>query len=1688
MCALFLTGLHLRPFILFPNRKDIRLMEISDQKRKTNTNIIVKNLEDAAALDYFLELNQVCWSEINREVIRCANIDPHSRGKVVKKDIVSSGLIKPEGLACDWVNNMIYWTDSDTKRIEVAGLTGLDRDRTVLVWQDLDMPRALSVDPLSGYMFWTDWGEYPKIERCGMNGDPGTRKILVDNDLVWPNGLSLDNEKKRVYWIEAQLSYIASVDWEGHNRKTLLVGDRLNLPQPFAISFFSGVLFWTDWDTNSLYQYNQSDDRLNKLKIKGKLTPMDLRVFEPDRQPAGVSPCRNGNGGCSHICLAAPQPPYYSCKCPTGRKMLNSSACADSNNEMLLLAAREYIVKVSLDTSDYTDIVIPLSSVVNSIAIDYDPVSNRVFWTDLADQNQAIRSAKLDGSNETDVVTTDIDHPDGLAVDWVGRNIFWTDSGTDRIEISRLDGSSRRVLISEDLDEPRSIALDSINGWIYWSDWGKNPRIERCWMDGRKREIVIDTELIWPNEIALDIPRQKVYWCDAKMDRIEMSNMDGSERSILLDQNLPHPFGFTLLGSRIYWTDWQDRNIQSANKYNGRDRQIIVSHLNNLMGIMAVKANPTEMPNPCQAKSCSHLCLITPEGALCSCPNGYELTSDNKTCVVPDAFLLYSSKDDIRRISIETPNTNVLLPLKGVEEASSLDFDRKNGMIYWTDTKSNAISRAFLNGSNQELVIEYGLMFPEGLAVDWMSRNLYWTDAGAGRIEMARLDGSNRRVLHWQNVNSPRSLAVDPILGKIYWASWGEVPVIEKSMLDGSGRELFVQGEGRANALTVHMESHRLYWADQDSQNIKYIDTVPQSGEVKVLVSGSRPFALTQFKSNLYWTDWTLHTVSRISLDKPTAAKQVHVEVDNVKDILAYHLDHAIESSPCDISDCSGLCTIQITDSSMGMVCTCPSHYVLAPDNKTCTAPHAFLLFGQRNKISRLLLEENQVPDIILPIRRARSIQSLEYNPVDKYIYWVDQGKREQHSRRIIRRARDNGMSDSLNIFDKGDQVVPYDMAIDPYTQNLYWTCELTNSINVTRLANGGSTPLGPLYIGGASSFPRLLALYPRKQLLFVTMSGGLTGTGRIDAIQLGTDYQEQLVNTSVTEITAICVDTSTDTVFWADRGLKKLEVIHIKTKKRQDIITEGILEPVGMAVQNNWLYWADRDHATIVRADKFTGAARQTILSRVSRLSSLVSAENIPLHELQAHPCHYAETHGCSHFCYIGTDNLVECSCPVGKVLLEDKKECGSPSCQPNEFACHNKGRNGDGPMCIPATWRCDGQPECGDRSDELNCYDCGPTQFRCDRGQCVPSVNVCDGVSDCEDGKDEESCCAESQFQCTATRKCIDRDKLCDGEPDCGDSSDERPPQCKPNGLPFISGGSEAATATTSTYLISIFAGLISLFLLTLLVYYCKRRKRKNTLTGDQDATRPLASIPNAEIPDLAGTLNRDSDRVARSDPMVNSAAGGMSPAAGSSNGLLYDRSHVTGASSTADTSSSGNYQGHGPPPSPATSVGTRLTKVDQLRGLGKRGSGSAFNAGIPTGYRFYNYREAPPCTPCSTDVNDESDSLAYSALPSRQHFTSRAGSVAQSRTGGYESETYCIEEVSASYVGELPSLQERGQYAPPPSTPLYLSDCGEQETSFAPSPNTERSFFLNPCLAGPPPSPVPSPTRNKPLDEYS
>lgn len=65
---------------------------------------------------------------------------------------------------------------------------------------------------------------------------------------------------------------------------------------------------------------------------------------------------------------------------------------------------------------------------------------------------------------EETVVQEEVKHPEGIAVDWVGRNLYWTDTGTDRIEVIRLNGTSRSVLVCENLDEPRAIIVDPEEG------------------------------------------------------------------------------------------------------------------------------------------------------------------------------------------------------------------------------------------------------------------------------------------------------------------------------------------------------------------------------------------------------------------------------------------------------------------------------------------------------------------------------------------------------------------------------------------------------------------------------------------------------------------------------------------------------------------------------------------------------------------------------------------------------------------------------------------------------------------------------------------------------------------------------------------------------------------------------------------------------------------------------------------------------------------------------------------------------------------------------------------------------------------------------------------------------------------------------------------------------------------------
>ncbi|XP_058500814.1 low-density lipoprotein receptor-related protein 5 [Solea solea] len=1620
------SAAHGSPLLLFANRRDIRLVDAESVRGESA--IVVGDLEDAAAVDFLYSEGLIFWTDVSEEAIKQTHWNQSSNSLKealgTGKTVVVSGLDSPDGLACDWLGKKLYWTDSETNRIEVANLNGTSRK--VLFWMDLDQPRAVALNPAQRYMYWTDWGEEPRIERAGMDGS--NRKVIVNQDIYWPNGLTIDLLEDKLYWADAKLSFIHRANLDGSARETVVEG---TLTHPFALTLSEDTLYWTDWQTRSIHACNKNSGDKTREILSGIYSPMDIQVLETYRQPYFQTPCSDNNGGCSHLCLLSPVNPFYSCACPTGVQLNpDGKTCKPGAEQVLLLARRTDLRRISLDLPDFTDIVLQVDDIRHAIAIDYDPVEGYVYWTD--DEVRAIRRSHIDGSNAMVLATSEINHPDGIAVDWVARNLYWTDTGTDRIEVTRLNGTSRKILISEDLNEPRAIVLDPVNGYMYWTDWGENPKIERANLDGTDRLVLINSSLGWPNGLALDYAEGKLYWGDAKTDKIEVINVDGSNRQTLLEDKLPHIFGFTLLGDYIYWTDWQRRSIERVHKGTAV-REIIIDQLPDLMGLKATKVTETHGTNGCAVDNggCSHLCFWRRQTVSCACPMGMELLSDLQTCVVPEAFLLFTNRDNIRSISLGTNSNDVAIPLTGVKEVSALDFDVSERRIYWTDIQAKTISRAYMNGSSVEHVIEFGLDYPEGMAVDWMGRNIYWADTGTNRIEVARLDGQYRQVLvckdleNPRSLDNPRSLALDPANGYMYWTEWGGRPRIARAYMDGSTITTLVDKVGRANGLTIDYVDHRLYWTDLDTCMIE--STNMQGLQREIIVDDlPHPFGLTQYRDFIYWTDFNLRSIERA--DKRSGQNRTVVlkgQLELMLDILVFHSSRQDGTNEC--SHNNGNCAHLCLATPAGAQCRCASHYTLNPDGRNCSSPSSFLLFSQKASISRMVLGE-QSPDIILPIHVLRNVRAVSYDPLDRLVYWLD-------GRQNIRRARDDGamsmiVSSTTQAVDS--QLQLHDLSLDPYSRHIYWTCETTNTINVQRM--DGHT-VG-VVLKDDTDKPRALVVSAEKGYMYFTTVQ--ERSAKIEGASLDGTERESLFTTGLIRPVALALDNKLGKLFWVDADLKRIESSDLTGANRIVLQDSNILQPMGLTVLGDHLYWIDRQQQMIERVDKLTGDGRTRIQGRISYLTSIHAVEEMDPQEFASHPCS-RDNGGCSHICIAKGDGTPRCSCPMHLVLLQDLLRCGEPpTCSTEQFTCSTGEID-----CIPMAWRCDRFPECEDGSDEENCPVCSAFQFQCDKGGCIDAQRRCNGEPDCADNSDEQDCetiCPPNQFRC-GDNQCITKKQQCDNYSDCPDGSDEL--ACE-----YVSPPSSGIPNTGTNTIVPVIAIILLVFLIGGAYFICQRvvcRRYKG----------PSGTFPHEYI---SGTPHVPLNFIAPSSSQHGTFQGiscgksimsSVSLMGSSSSGApLYDRNHVTGASSSSSSSTKGAFypQILNPPPSPATDHSLYNTEIFY----------SSNSPSTTRSYRPYHpvRGAAPPTTPCSTDVCD-SDYTPH-------HLPAGVASSA----GRWKAVSHSSHGKQNKYYMDLNS--DSDPYPPPP-TPRsqYLS----AEESCPPSPSTERSYFH---LCPPPPSP--------------
>ncbi|XP_064477406.1 very low-density lipoprotein receptor-like isoform X2 [Ornithodoros turicata] len=299
-------------YLLFANRHDIRKINLETNEY----NEVISEVKSAVALDYLYNKELLVWSDT---VIEAINSAPMKGGNEITT-VIKDHLQAADGLAVDWIYNHLYWTDTAMNTISVANLDGTMR-RT-LFSDNLDEPRAIVVNPLEGWMFWSDWGSAAKIERSGMDGSH--RAAIVTTDILWPNGLAIDYVTKKLFWADAKLHIICSSDYDGTNRR-VVVSSPLAVKHPFSLDVFEDWLYWTDWDLEAINKANKFTGENVTSIIHEVYSPMALHIYHSYKQPEGENYCKHANGLCSHLCLPAPlfssHSSRYTCSCPNDMEL-----------------------------------------------------------------------------------------------------------------------------------------------------------------------------------------------------------------------------------------------------------------------------------------------------------------------------------------------------------------------------------------------------------------------------------------------------------------------------------------------------------------------------------------------------------------------------------------------------------------------------------------------------------------------------------------------------------------------------------------------------------------------------------------------------------------------------------------------------------------------------------------------------------------------------------------------------------------------------------------------------------------------------------------------------------------------------------------------------------------------------------------------------------------------------------------------------------------------------------------------------------------------------------------------------------------------------------------------------------------------------------------------------------------------
>ncbi|WKY15744.1 hypothetical protein Q1695_000884 [Nippostrongylus brasiliensis] len=868
----------------------------------------------------------------------------------------------------DYLSRNIYWVDTDLNRIYV---TKLDTTYTrPIISRGVNKLHTIALDLRNRHLYFSDGqGAENRIERCNLDGSDRVVVVTLAS-YAWPNGIVVNPESRRLYWTEGNYSVVKTAFLNGTEQKVIGPAS-LRLPQPYAISALDQELFCNSLAGRALMRIstNVETGALMASVIESSIYgPIGLVAVSLHTKVISDNRCARMK--CMHLCVLSSEG-VPKCLCSVGYELTSDERSCRKPTAYFVIVQKSVsdISRASLEKPLNFESLGVLNVTESPTTVDIDQRGSYIVYGYSSSTTGYIKRVSFTGI-VPEIVISDpsLVGMHSLSVDWISRNIYWSNPARGRIEVCDHTGRYRRTLASH-MIRPTSLLVHPLEGAVFYVNQHANITIRRMPLSGDAfggRDIVGDLASV--TSLTIDFRKNLLYWTEVSglSSSISAARLDGLSRQLIYGGTDHNPHLLFHFNHRLYYTDQKRKIIGFHN-----ERELVTLHENvsDVTSLLIHHGRVGSDSSPCtyELSDCPQLCLATSRSERqCVCSDHFVFDQYSLLCKAPENVIVAGSEEgfvvmNLRRLPDQSLSYNedpmVHFMMLSVGVPQSMAMDTSSRLIFWIDAKDPGrikYSRLTFPVKASVFPDRHNCSIFHSLAMDENGRALYascHSRASVGYVYVFAVKDTlpipleligtvvsgNEISLATGHAPVPRDITVLPQSNYLFYVDVSPFlpsPAIIQCQLDGRKCEAWLSKDlWPGTRIYVDPTYLRLFYTcpsgiwSRDvgvvSSNVRhhYVSSVANDYSVAPLDESTMLVAqISSYNSTII----ELPSNSTVELPKSTSILQRFI---------------GISSRVCREASCSHLCRF-LRDSKQKYECICPLGYAISSDNPSTCLPN----------------------------------------------------------------------------------------------------------------------------------------------------------------------------------------------------------------------------------------------------------------------------------------------------------------------------------------------------------------------------------------------------------------------------------------------------------------------------------------------------------------------------------------------------------------------------------------------------------------------------------------------------------------------------------------------------------------------------------------------------------------------------